>query len=226
MSNLNLAPKVPLRHLITGRAPPATWHIDAQAETKYTRDVMQLHTKAAWWVFMYDNYTLEEEAERVAFTKENYLVYRQRASDGLVALAATDEDDQHVPRPSWADPVRKASVLAPATRVKGTIHLLTPGRIISIDKDVQNTVEFERRRISLLIPTRQMVIFPNRYRSQGRKIKSFWQLQVSELQAWIWEGKRELFDQRINGIDYEPADIISPASLWIGDFYTKDKCPR
>lgn len=223
MSNLNLLPEVPLRHLITGRAPPAVWNVDALMQTKYTPDVQKLHTKAAWWVFMYDDYQIQEEAFRVGFTKENYLVYRERTSDGLVALSATEKDIHVLPRPKWADSTYRASILAPATRVKGTIHLLSPGRVISIDKDLTNGVEFERRRIPLLIPTRQLVTFPDHYRSQGKKIRPFFQLCVTELQAWIWEGKRELFDQRINGIDFEPADIVSPQSLWIGDFYTKEK---
>lgn len=219
-----------LSNMINGRDMPSTvWNVDALVNSKYTPDLPQLFTKTHWWVFMYDDYPVEEEAQRVAFTNQDYLLYRKRENDGLVALAATKKDSTALQRPSWADPIRRSAAWtsAPATRIKGTIHLLTPDQVISIDKDVQNGVEFERRRITLLIPTRQLVTFPDHWKTNGgKKIKPFFQMFVHQLQAWIWEGNRALFDQRINGIDYEPADIITPASLWIGSFYTKEKCRR
>lgn len=221
----SIMPKI-IRKL-TGDIPPGVWNIDALVQSKYTPDIPLLFTRSAWWVFMYDDYKVEEEAQRVAFTNENYLLYRQKETNGLVALSATDKDETHSTRPSWAEPIRRAASFqsAPATRIKGTIHLLTPDRVISIDKDVGNTVEFQRRLITLLIPMREMVIMEDHYRTRsGKKIAPFFQLFVHRLNAWIWEGKREVFDPRIDsGYTYEPADIVSPKSLWIGDFYTKEK---
>lgn len=210
-----------LSTIINGKSVPSgIWNIDALVQSKYTDDVQRLFSRTAWYVFMYDDYPIEEEVKRVAFTNENYLLYRNKENDGLVALAATAKDQALITRPTWAEPIRRAASFAsaPATRIKGTIHLVSPERIISIDTDVLNLIEFQRRRISLLIPTRQFV------KLDGHK--PFLQMCVTSLEAWIWEGKREVFEDRITPYTYEPADIVSPKSMWIGDFYTKDKCRR
>src|SRR5882672_4275876 len=100
---LNLMPRVPLLStIINGRSvPTGAWNIDALVETKYTPDVQRLFSKDSWHVFMYDDYPIEELTRAVAFTNENYLLYRQKENDGLVALAANEKDVPLVSRPAW-----------------------------------------------------------------------------------------------------------------------------
>src|SRR5882672_3265425 len=83
---LNLMPRVPLLStIINGRSvPTGAWNIDALVETKYTPDVQHLFSKDAWHVFMYDDYLASYPMEiprAVAFTNENYLLYRQKEND-------------------------------------------------------------------------------------------------------------------------------------------------
>lgn len=197
------------------------WNKDALAETAHTPDVQHLYSKLYWNVFMYDKFDLTPK-RAIGFTNECYTVWRQIDNDGLVAIHSDHCDIDNVPRPSWADPIRSAAAFrrAPATRVKGSIHLLEPATIISIDRAMGNGINYIRKRINILVPTQQLVI--------GMAKRPFFQMYVSSLPCWIWEGKKEVFDDLINGIDYRPADIMRPDSLWIGDFYTKEKpyCPK
>lgn len=195
----------------------SVWNIDGLIRTKHTPDVPNLFSRTAWYVFMYDDYYIETERSCIAFTRENYVLWRNKETNGLVALSAT-ERDQVCKAPAWSDPVKRhgAFCSAPAMRIRGNLHLLSPQQIIKIDTDVQNTVLFERKFVPLLIPTRQAVTFPYS--------KPFWQLLVTQIQAWMWEGDRKVFEAAIDSdTKYQPADALTPNSMWIGSFYTKER---
>ncbi len=195
----------------------SVWNIEELVRTKFTPDVPHLLSRTAWYVFMYDDYSIETQRSAIAFTRENYLLYRNEKENFLVALSAT-ERDQVCKAPSWTDPIKRhgAFCSAPAMRIRGNLHLLSPQEIIKIDTDTMNTVMFKRKFIPCLIPTRQAVTFPNS--------TPFYQLLVTQIHAWIWEGNRAVFEPEIdNNPDFQPADALTPDSLWIGSFYTKEK---
>lgn len=204
-----------MQHLFSSQV----WHMDALAQTKHTPDVQRLYSNLAWNVFLYDD--SDKPTRAFGFTEECYTCYRHTDSDALVAIPADHCDIENIPRPTWADPIRRAAGFsrAPATRVKGSIVLMDPADIITIDNDLENGKIFERRRINVLVPFRQLVI-----EIPGRTLKKpFFQMSVIGVQCWIWEGKKDVFEELINGYDYKPADIMRPDSLWIGDFYTREK---
>ena len=197
------------------------WNLDAQARVKYSPDAALLQTRQAWFCFFYDGYIDPATFWRVAFSKEDYLAFRDE-SDTMVAVKATDSDPG-VNRPEWADP--NVPGFIPASRLKGNLHLLPTEAVISIDRDLQNGVEvWERRRIPLLIPTRRLCLG-----NGHRKFKTpFCDLQVYQASAWIWEGRRSHFEPQIEYGTYnlKPTLIRRPQSFWIGDFYTNERCPN
>jgi len=196
------------------------WNLDAETFIKHTPDAVDLHKKELWRTFMYEEFTNSgTPASAVGFTQDNYIVYRHVSSDALIAMPANEADEYATDRPNWSD-LRSgvAKNIAPAARVKGSIHLLTPGQIISIDNDLENGVVFERKRIKILVPIHQLVT--------GMSKRPFFQMYVKSEECWIWEAKRNIWEPQIDGgFNFKVADLQQPGSLWINIFYTKDKCP-
>src|SRR5271166_793735 len=151
MGLLAQVPFVPrsIKYRDLGNLPPAIFKIDAHMETKYTPDIGKLEQKLTWLMFAYDYYTNRDIKEYgiQVFTQDRFKMWKQDLGKYSVYIPFKVPESYHepVPRPSWADPNPfGAFKQARASRVRGTLHLVSPEMIISLDKDMQNTVRFEQ----------------------------------------------------------------------------------
>lgn len=210
-------PDYEMAHRLGYSVPSAVWNIDSALKIKYTPDVGLLESKDAWWFFAYDMFDVEENPARfIVFTQDKYITYIQdRAYQLLIPLPVPEDYTELSTRPAWADPNRPSYRQAPSSRLRGTLHLVSPETIISLDKDVLNTVRFNRQRVSLYYPHRRLPIVDGKPRPD---------LVVHTLKAWMYVANPDYWNFMVEEKPqlFKPAPIMRPASLWIGDFAYKE----
>jgi hypothetical protein len=204
-------------HKLGYSVPSAVWNIDSVLKTKYTPDIALLESKDAWWFFAYDTFDVQENPARyIVFTEDKYINYVQdRDFDRLLPLPVPEGFKEPPIRPAWADPNPPSFRQAPSSRLRGTLHLVPPETIISLDKDVLNTVRFNRQRVQLLYPHRRLPIVDGKPRPD---------LVVHKLMAWMYVASQEYWGSMVseNPQLFKPAPLQRPASFWIGNFAYKE----
>lgn len=219
-------PDYEMAHRLGYSVPSAVWNIDSVLKTKYTPDVGLLESKAAWWFFAYDTFDIQEApAQYYVFTQDRYFTYFQdKAYQVMLPLPIPEGFKEPPTRPAWADPNLPSYRQAPPSRVRGTLHLVPPETLISLDKDVLNTVRFNRQRVRLLYPRRSLPIFNVGTDKEKAKLRPVPDLVVHTLIAWMYVASSEYWTDMIEEKPqlFKAAPIMRPPSLWIGDFAYKE----
>jgi hypothetical protein len=245
MGLLSAVPLLPrgLKYPEFAPLPSAAFRIDAQVKTRYTPDVHKLEQKEAWLLFAYDRYWSElKDYDIYVYTEQRFKMWVQDLGMYQVYLPfnVPEKYRDTLERPEWADPNPLNTRIALAARLRGTLHLIRPETIISLDKDVQNTVRFERVRVPLLYPYKRghRKVIKNVYREKDgkpylEKQMGDWTYDraVGKLEAWMYVAVEKHWSSMMEADSlrnmFKPALISRPHpkkdDAQVGTFYTNER---
>lgn len=194
------------------------------ASMAYTPDMYMLQMYKKWLYFAYsadqDGHPksvadLGAEKTHIAWTSGQYSMYRKQLGGESFAIALDDPYDQaqRAEKHHWGYENGPAS----AQSIKGELFLVTPEMLVSLDERVENTVQFNRRRVSVSVPYR----FQYRDKDGNLKVSG----RQSELRvAWMYIGNPEFWDKQIdNGFLFKPAKLFTPELDELRRYYHFDK---
>ena len=129
-------------------------------------------------------------------------------------------------------------ILAPAAKIGGELHLVRSSVLLELDKHRQNGVQFQRKRIQLLVPCRQVVRVQDKLDEYSKTITkdgevSFRLVQhggsktvlkaesVRVIEAWIYEGVSSYWDPLLDaGFTFSPvATKEAKNKPWLQHYY-------
>jgi len=202
--------------------PSLAFWLDARNETKYTPDVGKLEQKTHHLLFAYDSFKAGKDCGVYVFTQDRFQMWRKDLGKSIInhfiPIKVPENFKDLVDRPVWADPNPLGGRMALASRVRGTLNLVEPGDIISLDKDMLNTVSFDRVRVPLYYPYQTIIRFKKHNPQKNNVVGTVW--------AWMYVARSEYWEPMIDNPDslglFRAAKITRPKSLWIGDFYTNE----
>ena len=242
MGILSAVPLMPrgLKYPEFAPLPNAAFRIDAQVHVRYTPDVGKIMQKEAHLLFAYDRYWSELKDYNIhVFTEQRFKMWVQDLGKYQVYVPTSVPENYKdtLERPEWADPNPLNTRTALAARVRGTLHLIRPETMISLDKDMQNTVRFERIRVPLLYP------YKRAHRKVIRKVythtldgKPFltkrygdWEHDrcVGRLEAWMYVAVEKHWSPMMEADSlrhmFKPALLTRPEHATVGSFYTNER---
>lgn len=195
-----------------------SWLNAIEEGMKYTPDMWLLDKCPKWNVFVYSNeqtghpqHKLLEGAERrgIAYTATNFAVWRKNLGKESFAVALDN---------SWAPPKDQGwdkPKLATLNRLRGEVFTVPKHIILSVlDKNKQNTVQFIRRRVSLIVRYKLTIddtppSFEKRTQTPKYIPQGLSGPYESIVTAWMYVGNPAYWNDQITVKD----DIFSPAHL-------------
>ena len=188
----------------------ARWQEEVEENNKHTPDIPHLFTKWTWLLFVCDemqrghrNSVMLSDvfgpAIRLplapAFTKpefsmwkkklgkESYPVPLQGITEGPDPLKITSAKLASM-KPSYKIPISQRCI-------RGELYVVTPERILKLDKYKENTVVFARKQVDILVPYMRTV--RNEYATAEQAYA------CAVMPAWMYVGKNEYWKDHIDG---------------------------
>jgi len=218
--------------------PDAQWFAEASGENIYTPDIWILRRYEFQLLFVYGTQMQGHPQHELinahgayaatAYTDDRFTLWKKRLGRESYPVALEGSEylsDGHKAAgykcPGWA--------LPPHTRVQGEIYAIETQQMIALDKHYQNTLEFKRKRVPLLIPYRIL----NKIEGSGTPgIQSFINEQfdikqqvvttenkVKMVRAWMYIGLPEFWTSQSNHL-FSPVQVYTPRLGWLGDYYS------
>jgi hypothetical protein len=219
--------------------PSAAFKIDALVGTRYTPDINKLAQNEAWLLFAYDRYWSELKDYGIfVFTQQRFKMWVQDLGKYQVymPMLVPENYKDTLERPEWADPNPFLLRSPLASRVRGTLHLVRPETLISLDKDMQNTVRFERIRVPLLYPykrahrkvTRSVFIHKDGKPYLEKKYGDWIHDRVmGRLEAWMYVAVEKHWSPMMESDSlrsmFKPALLTRPENAQVGTFDTNER---
>lgn len=121
----------------------------------------------------------------------------------------------------------------PAAKIKGEVYLIRPQQFLTLDEYKQNTVEYRRENIRLIVPYRRVKKLKDLYGPEGDKFyQDNTQLQNTKtftseervyiVRAWFYVGEERYWDPRITAYDYGQVETFSAnykRRQWLDQYY-------
>lgn len=135
--------------------------------------------------------------------------------------------------------VQNITGFPPAARIKGEVHLVRPQRFMELDRFRQNTVEFRRQRIRLIVPFRHVEflkdhnLYPEfgaqgyfgREGYSGRSVRTSTEITCT-IRAWMYIGIPSYWDPLITTFDYKAVETFTAkARRWCQEYYNIRRPP-
>ena len=129
--------------------------------------------------------------------------------------------------------------LPPVAKIKGEVYLIRPQRFLELDRYHQNTVEYTRRRVRLIVPYRKVLWLKdhhldpafgvttavNRLNYQGKSVKTTQEF-VAIIRAWMYIGTPTYWDPLISLFDYAPIEAFYGKNRrWCEQYYSVRRPP-
>ena len=218
--------------------PDAQWFAEASGENIYTPDIWVLRRYHFQLLFVYGTQMQGHPQHELindygayaatAYTDGQFTLWKKRL--GRESYPVALEGSEYLPDghkasgyrcPEWA--------LPPHTRVQGEIYAIKTQQLINLDKHYQNTLEFKRKRVPLLIPYRKL----HKIDTQGEPggIQEFINQQfdihdkvvttenaIKTIRAWMYIGISEYWTSQSNHL-FSPVQVYTPRLGWLGDYY-------
>lgn len=198
--------------------PDDEWHAKVEDYTRFTPDLALLQQRKGWYMFAYGSEQLghpfhklikNEGTPATAYSVQHYAMWKK--SLGHASFAVPLEK-------AYGDEVQQQSHLwgfekAPASlqRIKGELHFVTANQLITLDQYVENTVCYERRRLTFTIPHKLLI-----EEKDGKKVMSA--QQTTFVTAWMYVGVQEYWDTQIDGF-FKPVRLYQPTDPERPSFY-------
>jgi len=190
--------------------PSLDWLREATPE--YTPDMARLSRYKRQLLFVPDEMMLNHKASpllgkfaelrAVALTaEENFVLWRK--DSGIESEAVPMQG-------GWQEQYLRnmrmnGEPMFPYARIRGELYSVTPSRFITLDNYKRNGVEFERRRVDLVIP----------YRLKLNKNTSSEQY-LQPVKAWMYLGVPDFWSDFIKSPMFHPVDVIKPNNPKLG----------
>lgn len=200
--------------------------------TKFTPDISQLELYE-WQLFFapdemkrdhprHDILGAEREFKFPAFTQKKYHFWQHAAP--FLPNVPMEAETNAVP------------FFPPIAMIKGEVYAIRPQRFLELDRYKQNTVEFQRHRVRLVVPYRRVKFVKEPWihhdfhgESYDHRLHAFSptggmasmnsftskytgssviteEEKVAIVRAWMYIGKPEFWDPLINAYDYTPVE--------------------
>lgn len=127
----------------------------------------------------------------------------------------------------------------PVAKIKGEVYAIRPQRFLELDRYKQNTVEYQRERVRLIVPYRKVLWLKDhnldpafgvqevfaRSRYAGSSIKTS-EERVAIIRAWMYIGKPEFWDPLISAYDYTSVETFHAKNRrWCDIYYSIRRPP-
>jgi len=214
-----------------GYAQPSREEVYAELErTKFTPDIALLEEYEWQAVFVADElkkkfpkHELLGEDKRYcfpAFTQKSYHFWESNQPwEGAIPFECSQMHNNIV---GWP----------PIAKIKGEVYLIRPQRFLELDRYKQNTVQYVRDRIRLVVPFRYVKKLSDLYGPEGDKFyhsveqvlnaKTFTSEERTYIvRAWFYSGKPEYWNSIITAYDYGHVETFhSKNRRWCSEYYT------
>lgn len=121
----------------------------------------------------------------------------------------------------------------PIAKIKGEVHLIRPQQFMTLDRYKQNTVEYQRERIKLVVPYTPVKLLKDhnldpRFGVQEVFCRSDYKGSsvaldretTCTIRAWMYTGKPDFWDPLINAFDYKAVETFhSKNRRWCQEYY-------
>jgi hypothetical protein len=240
-----------LKQKLFARKIDSAFILNIQMGMKYTPDIAYLQQFERQLLFVPDNYMMghidqdrlvqEELIFPTAFTSDLYsMVYKPLGIESYPIVLETNKREEDNKR--WADPNRPTKRLKQA-RVRGQTYAVVPNQFLVLDKDKENGIVFERKRVLIDVPVRCIQDGSTVYRVSDADHQLFTKrheggkdyftipsggsaLRIYSMKMWMYVGKpdywKEMLDSKdIYGRGYElPAvRILRPRNPLLKDYF-------
>lgn len=158
-----------------------------------------------------------------AYTDEHFTAWKKRLGKESFPIALKGSGWR---KPDWARP--------PMARVQGELYIIETQQLIKLDKHFQNTLEFQRKRVPVIIPYYDLYrISDNSLYPHSIKTKINESLGIDEqvvttersakvIKAWMYIGKSEFWDDQLAHY-FQPLPVYQSRIGWLGDYYAFNK---
>lgn len=214
----------------------ALWQ--ALEDTKFTPDIARLE-EFEWQLYFaidetkkdfikHDLLGPEKEYKFPGFTQKPFH-YWQHSAPFLPPIPTTVTDN----------PLNSMPFFPPIAKIKGQVYAIRPQRFIELDRYKQNTVEYYRERVRLIVPYRQVLFLKDhnldpafgvqevfsRSAYAGSSIKTS-EEKVAIIRAWMYIGKPEFWDPLISAYDYTAVETFTAKNRrWLETYYNIRRPP-
>ena len=183
---------------------------DYDHEVDYTPDLWNLEQYKFQLVFIYDECmrghkaydVIKEGSVSIApcFTNTNYTLWKKKLG-----------------RETYPIPLETPYFNVPKARIKGELWAMRPYQIIKLDKYKQNGVLFQRKRVYVALPYRELRYNPE-LSGFGSKVLS--QQYVRLIKVWMYLGVEDIWNDQLDaGFSFEPVGLYKSASPWLNKYY-------
>ena len=200
--------------------------MSAAERNKFTPDIADLERSEFQRVFIYNEmkyahrshcFLPETLAERDATCyTDNYFVMHNKRLGKASQAVATDSD-------LWPHP---GGATADRARIQGELYVVCSSHISVLDTYHQNTVEFERRRVRILRPYRDMIRAKDGFPLNGQILESFKARGIvhsmrgcATMDAWMYLGRQEYWGGLLSSLFFPVRMFTSPNEQWLREYY-------
>lgn len=172
----------------------------------HTPDVMKIEDKEFHLVFVYDDTMLNRRRHSLI---SDYVV---KIGNGFTAepFALWKRNLGHVSFPI------ALKVHAPLLPIKGELFAIEPAGLIKLDKYRLNRVNFDRKRVRITLPFRE-VCGTTKIPTKQTVVSD---LKLWNISAWMYVGReKQWIDKLDGGYYYSIVRSFSPRSKWIDKYY-------
>lgn len=184
------------------KMPDASWLEAADREVDFTPDLWKLEQYEWQLLFTYDETQWAHREYRIikedsfnccdAFTVKTHELWQKNLGAKTFPIAIEAEN-----RPPWR---------ATHQKIRGEVHALRPHVFKVLDKYKLNGLEFERKRVRVLVPNKMKLWTQD----GGTELKN----SVKLIQAWMYVGIPSYWDDQIA---HSPIETYSAVETFEGD---------
>jgi len=195
------------------------------AKTKYTPDISKIEEYAWMPVFVCDELKknhlkhnlLGDELHYAgpAFTRMTFRLWEKRSDPTAspIPMKAQKEENGFV------------RYFPPPARIKGEVWIIRPQQFLVLDTYKQNTVEFRRKRVEVLLPHRPLVWLKDPYKDPENTLSGYrppiklGDELVYIFKPWMYIGRSSFWDPHLTAFDYEAGSLFKSDREWCQQFY-------
>jgi hypothetical protein len=148
----------------------------AEMATKFTPDVALLEERSHWRVFVCDRHmsdldnALDAKRHGFAFTNDGFKLYRRNLGKDSNAVPFVQE--LYETNPDWNKGQGLVRV-GDVARIKGEIFIASTEKLKELDRVYCNGVQYQRVRVSVLVPYHETEWYPEYYKAPVELQKMF-----------------------------------------------------
>lgn len=206
-------------------APSVEEVLFEELRTKYTPDISVLEEQAWQPVFVVDElkkdhvkHSLLGEDKHYAGPAYTQLKYRfwEKRNDPVqspIPMKALDKENGFV------------RYFPPPARIKGELWYIRSQQMILLDTYKQNTVEFRRHRVTVILPYKPQVWMKDPYKDPDNTLSGFrgsmklGNERVHLFRPWMYLGKATFWQPHLTAYDFTHVSLFKSDREWCQQFY-------